>query len=75
MSAKLWCVARCVGVRDPEHDGCLVTSWGAYGAANAERAARDRGWVIRHGGWLCPVCARRRRVEERIGYFGDDDLR
>jgi len=61
----LWCEARCAGVHDPEHPGCLETSVGEFGATAAERAARAQGWIPRARDWFCPACAKRLGIRGR----------
>jgi len=64
MTALLWCEARCQGIYDHGYTyGCMETSEGAFGAREAAKEARQQGWRVVDGDWLCPCCIERRKRE------------
>jgi rubredoxin len=62
---SLWCEARCEYLYDPSPVGCQQTAPGAFGFAEATKAARRAGWTVLAGKWCCPVCRKRKEDPTR----------
>ena len=65
MRALLWCEARCDGMTDSDVDGCWETSRGEFGTKQAAYTAREDGWRVKNGEWLCLSCQKRRAILDK----------